>query len=339
MNGENGYELSLLSGNANPTLAGRIAEYLGTDLCPVYAGKFPDKEIDIQILESVRDKDVFIIQPTGNAPEINCSPNDNLVELLIMTRAAKQASARRVTAVIPYYGYARQDRKEKPHKAITARLIADCIVETGVDRVLLFDLHADQIEGFFDPKKIQIDHVHAESTIFVPHIRARNLGNAVIACTDAGGAKLMERFAERLGTDQALITKKRVNSETTKATNFQGETDGRTVIIVDDMISTAGSIMTGAETLKEQGAASIIVAATHGVLSGEALERIESAPIDEVWITDSLHHSPEKLPAKIKVLTASALLGESIRRIHMGGSIGDVLSGKFALPNLNPIKH
>jgi len=303
-------DLFLCSGNANLQLAENISAYLNTPLKDVEVTRFSEGEIFVKINDNVRNKDVFIIQPT--CPE----PNESYMELLIMIDAFKRASAGRITAVIPYYGYARQDRKDQSRVPISAKLIANLITAAGADRVLALDLHATQIQGFFD---IPLDHIYA-APILIDFLKQEEITkNMVIVSPDAGSIKMARAFCTKLNCDFAIVDKKRIDDKSTKALNVIGEVEGKNVIIVDDIIATAGSLIEAATILKKKGAKDIYAFASHGVLSGPAYERIEQSELKQVFITDSIYH--EKEHQKIKVLSIAALIGEAIRRIHNGESV------------------
>lgn len=316
-------DLLVLSGNANRPLAENIASYLDQEVGDAYVGRFVDGEVRVAIKSSVRDRDVYVVQPTGNSPEVGNSPMDNLGELCIMTDALKRASAKRVTAVMPYYGHARQDRKDQPRVPITAKWVAEVLTVSGVDQVLTLDLHADQIQGFFSPE-VQIDHLVAAPRIFLPHIRAKGLDGSVIGCPDIGGVKLMKYYADQLDAEKVVIDKDRQNDTNIEVTTILGKVAGENVILVDDICSTAGTLCGAADTLKEAGAKDVYAAITHGVLCGPALERIHDSAIKELWITDTIHRSPDQLPSNISVLSAANLVGEGIRRLHTGESISEL---------------
>jgi ribose-phosphate pyrophosphokinase len=279
---------------------------------------FSDDETHVQIEEDVRGKDVFVIQPT--APPAN----QNLMELLIMIDALKRASAHRITAVMPYFGYARQDRKDAPRVPITAKLVANLIAAARADRVLTLDLHAHQIQGFFD---IPLDHLYAIKE-FIDHIKKQKLTKAVIVSPDVGGVKMARGYAARLGTDLAVIDKRRINDQQTEVMNILGDVEGRDAVIVDDIVSTAGSLVEAAAAIKEAGAKRIFAAITHGILSGPALERISDSTLEELWVTDSIDIPKQKRLPKIKVISVANLLGEAIKRIHTSQSISGLFRDK-----------
>ena len=299
-------KLKIFTGNANVGLAEEIAQYLGVPVGDAKSTRFCDGEINIRINESVRGADVFIIQPT-------CAPiNENLMELLIMIDAVRRASARRITAVLPYYGYARQDRKTRARDPITAKLVANILVASGARRVLCMDLHAGQIQGFFD---IPVDHLPGVP-ILAEYILQIGLENVVVVSPDLGGVTRARDLAERIGATIAIIDKRRPEPNVAEVSSIIGAIQGKNVIMVDDIIDTAGTITKGAEALKQWGANDIYVACTHPVLSGPAVQRLKEAPIKEVIVTNTTPIPKEKMLDKIKVLSVAPLLGEAIIRIH-----------------------
>jgi len=312
MNGE----LKIFSGNSNIELAKKIAKFLKVPLGDVFVGTFSEGEIQVKINEDVRGRDVFVVQPT-------CPPtNNNLMELLIMMDALKRASARRITAVIPYFGYARQDRKDQPRVPITAKLVANLLVEAGADRVLTMDLHASQIQGFFD---IPLDHLFAVNVI-VDYFKKKKLKDLVVASPDVGGIKMARAYAKRLGANLVVVDKRRIDDKHTETMNILGEVKGRNVVIVDDLVATASSMCEAAVALKKAGALKIFVAVSHPILSGPALQRIKKAPIEEFVITDSIPLTAEKRDPIFKVLSVSGLLGEAIKRIHDESSVSSLFN-------------
>jgi ribose-phosphate pyrophosphokinase len=303
-------KMTIISGTGNPELAKKIADYLEIKLCDVENNRFSDGEISICIGENIRGKDVFIIQPTN-------PPSDNLLELLIMIDACRRASASRITAVIPYYGYARQDRKDRPRVPISAKLVANLITVAGTHRVLALELHAAQIQGFFD---VQVDNLFA-APILLEYIKDRNYKNLTIVSPDVGGIKMGRAFAKRLSAGLAIADKRRTAADSSEIMNIIGDVKGKDIIILDDIISTAGTVTQAAEALKKSGAKRIMAAATHPVFSGKALEMLESSCIEEVVVTNSIPIKDDGRCSKIKVLDVSPLLGEAIRRIHREESI------------------
>jgi ribose-phosphate pyrophosphokinase len=306
--------MKLFTGRAHPALAKRICEYLGLPLGRALVGNFPDGEISCKIDEDVRGRDVFIVQPT-------CPPvNENLMELLIVIESLKRASADRITAVIPYFGYARQDRKDEGRVPITAKLVANLITRAGADRVLAMDLHTAQIQGFFD---IPVDHLYA-SPVIDEHFKAMDLpgDDFVVVSPDEGSIKRALAHMARLGGHLAIIDKRRSTAEKTKQANVIGAPiEGRVALIFDDMISTAGSICGAAEVMHQHGARQVFLAATHGLLVGGAVERLQKAPIDGLILTDTVPLTAEKEMPKLTVLGIAPLLGEAIKRIHRNESV------------------
>ncbi len=303
-------DLKLFSGTANPLLAERIAESLNRPLEPISIRRFSDGEIWVKFVENIRGADVFLIQPT-------CSPAENIMELLIMIDAARRASARRVTAVLPYYGYARQDRKDQPRVAITSKLIANLITTAGADRVLTMDLHAAQIQGFFD---IPLDHLYS-SYVFVEYFRKKNIPDLTVVSPDIGSIKLARAYSKRLGAGLALVDKRRPKHNVAEVMHIIGDVKDRNVLIVDDMVDTAGTLVGAAQAMKEKGAKRIIAACTHPLLSGEAVQRIEKAPIDEMVVTDTIPVPEEKMMKKLKILSVASIFAQAIERIHKEESI------------------
>ena len=309
--------LAIVGGNANPTLTQAICRTLKVPLTESIVGRFSEGEIRVKIDENVRGKDVFVIQST-------CPPtNDNLMELLIMLDALKRASARRITAVIPYYGYARQDRKDQPRVPITAKLVANLITTAGADRVLTMDLHAGQIQGFFD---IPLDHLYAV-TVFEAYLRRKRLKPLVVVSPDAGGIKMARAYAKRLGGDLAIVDKRRSSPEATEVMHILGEVKGRVCILVDDLIATGSSLVEAAEALRAAGATEVYACVTHPVLSGPARSRIASSCLKELVVTDTIPVSEKQRHPKIMVLSVGPLLSEAIRRIHYEQSISSLFDG------------
>jgi ribose-phosphate pyrophosphokinase len=301
------HTLKIFTGNAHPALAREICAKLGVPLGKAQVGRFPDGEVRLQILENVRGADVFVIQPT-------CRPvNDNLVELLVMLDALSRASASRITAVMPYFAYARQDRKDRPRVPISSKLVADLLTSAGADRVLALELHAGQIQGFFD---IPVDHLYA-TPVTVAHFRRLRLKNLVVVSPDTGGVERARGFAKRINSPLAIIDKRREDANVVEVFNVIGEVEGKTCLLVDDMIDTAGTLLQGVQALKEKGAAKIYACCTHGVFAANAIERICNSPLEQVVATNSIPLSPEaKQCGKIKVLSVGKLLADAIRSIH-----------------------
>jgi len=313
-----GGDLVLTSGRANSTLSQEIATFLGTRLAETDVTEFSDGEVFVQVNENVRGADVFVIQPT-------CYPvNRNIMELLIMIDALKRASAFRITAVIPYYGYGRQDRKVQPRVPITAKLLADLITAAGAHHVLTMDLHAGQIQGFFD---IPVDNLFA-APILLEYFQdrlAKGVWRDLVAVSpDAGGVERARAFAKRLGTSLAIMDKRRTGPNEAKIMHVIGDVRGRDVILLDDIIDTAGTITQAAEALREDGARRILASCTHPVLSGRAIERLEASEIEEVVVTNTIPLREEQASKKITVLSVAPLLGEAIRRIHTETSVSSL---------------
>jgi ribose-phosphate pyrophosphokinase len=307
-------ELKIFSGRANPNLAKGICDHLNLRLSEISLENFPDSEISCKVDEDVRGREVFLIQPT-------CPPvNENLMELLVMIDSCRRASADRITAVIPYFGYARQDRKDEGRVPITAKLVANLIVRAGADRVLTMDLHAAQIQGFFD---VPVDHLYAAPVLNSYFLGKQLAGDdLVVVSPDEGSIKRAIGHSKRLGGKLAIIDKRRSSATETRQENIiGGPVEGRVALIFDDLISTAGSICGAARLLQEAGAREIHVAATHGVFCGPAVERMQAAPIESVVITNSIQLTKEQQIPKIKVLSVATLLAEAIKRIHQHQSI------------------
>jgi len=301
------YELKLFTGNANRPLAEEIAQYLHVPVGDAEVTRFSDGEVYVQINENVRGADVFLIQPT-------CPPvNDTLMELLIMIDAVKRASAHRITAVLPYYGYARQDRKVQPRVPISAKLVADLLEAAGIDRLLALDLHAGQIQGFFN---IPVDHLFAGPVVMLEYLRKKDLKDAVIVAPDAGGVERARAIAKRLNAGLAIIDKRREGPNAAIAMHLIGEVRGKDAVVIDDMIDTAGTLIQAVDALEREGARRILACGVHPVLSGPAVGRIAASPLEEVVVTNSIPVSAEKRAARVTVLSVAPLLGEAIRRIH-----------------------
>jgi ribose-phosphate pyrophosphokinase len=307
--------LKIFTGRAHPSLAQEISARLAVPLGRASLYSFSDGENYVQIDENVRGADVFVLQPT-------CPPvNDNLMELLIMLDAFKRSSARRVTAVLPYYGYARQDRKDKPRVPITSKLVADLITAAGADRVLTLDLHASQIQGFFN---IPVDHLFA-APVIVNHLKKLDLQELTIVSPDAGGVERARAYAKRLGASLAIIDKRRTGANQTEVMNIIGDVEGRNVFVVDDIIDTAGTLIHTTEALMKQGAKSISASCTHAVLSGPAIERINKSKLDQVIATNSMPTADkEQECSKLRTLSIGDLLAEAINRIHNEDSVSSL---------------
>jgi ribose-phosphate pyrophosphokinase len=303
----------LLSGTANRALAEEISSCLGVELAKVTLNRFADGEIFVRIDENVRGHDVFIIQPTN-------PPAENIMELLLLIDAARRASAARITCVMPYYGYSRQDRKDQPRVAIGAKLIANMITGAGADRVLGIDFHQHQLQGFFD---IPVDHLYA-APVFVSHYRKKQLRDLVVVAPDVGSAKMARGYAKRLNGTFAIIDKRRPQPNVAEVLNVVGEVDGRDCLIPDDMIDTAGTVSEAARVLKNLGANDIYVCATHPLLSGPAAERLSQAPICEVTVTDTIAISPERRFRQLTILSVGELLAKAIRYTHSDQSVSSL---------------
>ncbi len=312
-----GKDVKIFTCNSHPELAKKIAEYLGLGIGDAQVSMFSDGEISVNIYETVRGSDVFIVQST-------CNPvNDNLMELLIMIDAFKRASAARITAVIPYFGYARQDRKSKARDPISAKLVADIITAAGADRVLTMDLHAAQIQGFFN---IPMDHLLGGTTLTSYYLKKfeGKTDNLVVVSPDLGSVTRARTFASRLNAPIAIIDKRRPKPNVAEVMNIIGDIKGKDVILVDDMIDTAGTITNGAAALKERGANNVYACCTHGVLSGPAIERIEKSPISELVVLDTIPLTKEKQIDKIKVLSVAPIFAEAIKRIYGDVSLSEM---------------
>ncbi len=305
-------KLAVFSGNAHPELAKNICKYLKVTLSDALVSRFSEGEIRVKINENIRGKDVFIIQPT-------CPPtNENLMELLIMMDALRRASSQRITAVIPYFGYARQDRKDQPRVPITAKLVANLLTTAGANRILTMDLHAGQIQGFFD---IPMDHLFSVG-VFTDYFNTLNIKDLVIVSPDVGGIKTARAYAKRFGVPLAIIDKRRESPEKAEAMHILGTVENRNAIIVDDLVATGNSLFEGVEALRKAGAKNIYAAVAHGVLSGQAIERLDNCKyLKELVITDSIPLTKDKEHPRVKVLTIANLLGEAIKRIHNEESV------------------
>jgi ribose-phosphate pyrophosphokinase len=308
-------ELKIFGGRAHPALVAEICEYLNLEAGKVSSFNFSDGETFVQIEENVRGSDIFVVQPT-------CGPvNDNLMELLILLDSFKRSSASRVTAVIPYYGYARQDKKDKPRVPITAKLVADLISRAGADRVLTMDLHADQIQGFFD---VPVDHLFA-APVILDAVRDLEIPDLVVVSPDAGGVERARAIAKRLGAGLAIIDKRRTAPNTAEVMHLIGDVEGCNALVVDDIIDTAGTLAKSVEALKQKGAGRVLAAGVHGILSGPALQRLADSPVESVLITNTtpVDEKLARLP-KLRPLSVAPLLGEAIRRIHENSSVSSL---------------
>ncbi len=302
----------IFTGSAHPAFAKELAKYLDIALSSADINRFSDGEINVKITESVRGKDIYIIQPT-------CKPtNDNLMELLIMVDAFKRSSANNINAVIPYFGYARQDRKAAPRVPISAKLVANLLQSAGVNRVITMDLHAGQIQGFFD---IPVDNLYG-SIVFYDYVKAKNLKNPIIASPDIGGVARARHFAEHLGFPLVIVDKKRERANESEVMNIIGDVQDKSVIMVDDIIDTAGTMVKAADVLKKNGAISVIALGTHAVFSGNAIEKIENGALDEVAVSNSIPF--ENTSKKIKVLSVAPLFAEVMRRIYHNESVNSL---------------
>jgi ribose-phosphate pyrophosphokinase len=313
----------LFTGNANPVLAQEIASHLGIELGRAMVSRFSDGEVTVEIRQNVRARDVFVLQPT-------CTPtNEHLMELLIMVDALKRASARRITAVIPYFGYARQDRRPRSTRVpISAKVVANLLETVGVERVLTMDLHADQIQGFFD---IPVDNIYA-SPVLLSDLKSKDYPNLVVISPDVGGVVRARALAKQLDCDLAIIDKRRPTANVSEVMHVIGEIEGRNCVIMDDMIDTAGTLVKAAEVLKERGARSVYAYCTHPVFSGPAVERLMASQIDEVVVTNTIPLSDEaKACAKVRQLSVAFLFAETMRRISDGESVTSL----FAEQNSN----
>ncbi len=308
--------LRIFTGNANPVLAASIAAELQVPLGDIHVSHFSDGEICVKIEESARGQDIFIVQPT-------CYPvNDNLMELLIMIDAFRRASAQRITVVLPYYGYARQDKKIKPREPVTARLVANLISQAGASRVLAIDLHAGQIQGFFD---LPVDHLYA-GPLIADHLISEGIsdGNTCVVSPDVGGVARARALAEHLKTPIAIIAKRRPEPNKVEIMEIIGDVKDKTCVMIDDMIDTGGSIVQGAQALMERGAQAVHACCTHGILSGSAIERVNNSPLQSLVITDTIPLPPHKRSPRIKVLSIAPLLAQAIIRIHEDNSVSEL---------------
>jgi len=307
--------LKLFSGSAHPALAKEIADFLGVPLGNARLQRFPDTEVSFQIGENIRGSDVFVVQPTSRPVD------ESLVELCVMIDAFRRSSASRITSVIPYYGYARQDRKDKPRVPISAKLVANLLSAAGTNRVLTMDLHKAQIQAFFD---LPVDHLFA-APVIIEYLARESYPDLTIVAPDAGGAERARAYAKRLGAELAVIDKRRSDSGSAEVMNVVGDVEGRTCIIQDDIIDTAGTIVKAAQALVDNGAARVIAAAVHGVLSGPAFERIEAAPLERLIVTNTIPLKDEwSRSRKIVELSVARLLGQAIRSIHEETSVSSL---------------
>ncbi len=308
-----GHAFKLMAGGANRALGEEIARCLGVELCKLTSTRFADGEIFVRIDENIRGMDVFIVQPTN-------APADNLMELLLIVDASRRASAARITVVMPYYGYSRQDRKDQPRVAIGAKLVANMIQAAGADRVLGIDFHQHQLQGFFD---IPVDHLYAKP-VLVNHYRRKKLTDLVVVAPDVGAAKMARGFAKQLDAAFAIMDKRRPKANVAEVLNVIGDVDGRPCLIVDDMIDTAGTVSEASRALLKRGAREVFVCATHAILSGPARERLSDAPITEVTVTDTIAIPPERRFDKLQVLSVGELLAKAIRFTHSDQSVSSL---------------
>lgn len=318
--------LMLFAGRANPVLAGKIADKLGVELGPVTLKTFSNGEVYCRFEESIRGADVFLIQPTCGNPDLNLSANDALMELLFMIDAAVGASAHRVIAVTPWFGYSRQDKKSAPREPISARLVARALEAAGTDRVLTMDLHSGQIQGFFQKP---VDHMTA-LMMLTQYFKDLNIPDPVVVAPDVGRAKLNQKFAEKLGAELAILTKERPAHQVAEIGYVIGDVRGRTAIIVDDMIDTAGTLSAAAQTVLDAGATAVYAAATHAVLSGNAYENLAKVPFEQIVVTDTIPLR-SGAPDNIRVVSCAELLTDSIRRIFTDDSVSEVFGGENQL--------
>ena len=307
-------DITLISGTAHPELAKAIAAEVGRDLAKAHVARFPDGEVDIKIDEDLRGRDVFVLQPT-------CPPvNDNWVELLLLLDTLRRASAGRITAVMPYYGYARKDRKDEGRVPISAKVVANTLVSSGAERLVTLDMHAAQIQGFYD---IPVDHLYARP-VLLDAVEELGVENPVVVTPDVGGTKMARAYAKRLGADLAIVDKRRISGSETVVEHVIGDVKGRNCVIVDDMISTGGSITQAAETLKRAGADRIVIAVSHAVFCGPAVERLENAPVDTVLVTDTI--PLERKPKNLHTVSVAPLIARAILNIHDNQSVSGLFS-------------
>ncbi|MFC2170763.1 ribose-phosphate pyrophosphokinase [Calditrichota bacterium] len=307
-------QIKIFTGNSYPELARSIANYVGIPMGAAEVSRFSDGEIAVKIQENIRGWDVFVVQPTF-------PPGDNLLELLILLDACKRASAKRITAVIPYFGYARQDRKDESRVPITAKLTANLITSAGADRVLTMDLHSSQIQGFFD---IPLDHLYG-STVFVPYFLKNPIENLIICAPDIGGIKRVRAYSRKLNVDLAIVEKRRQKANVAEVMNILGDVKGKNVLLVDDMVDTAGTLCEASKALKEYGAKDIFAATVHPILSGEAYNRIEQSPINRLYVADTIPYRGEgKVPEWLIRLSVTEVFAEGIMRIYREESISSL---------------
>ena len=315
-----GYDLKVFTGSVNRTLAEEICSVLGISLGAADVSRFPGGETHVQLGENVRGNDIYIIQPVCASD--GTTPNDALMELLILIDAARRASARRITAVLPYYGYARQDRKDRPRVPITAKLISSLIVTAGARRVLTLDLHANQIQGFFD---IPVDHLYSIN-IFAKYLIEKSVENLVVVTPDVGGIKMARAYSDLLKAPLAIVDKRRQGGEETEVMNIIGDVSGKNVVITDDLISTGGSLVEAATAVKQRGAKEICAVIVHPVLAGPAVERVEKSVLTELVVSNSIPVPKHSQNSRIKVLSVAPILAEAIRRIHADESVSTLFA-------------
>ena len=303
----------IFAGNASRRLAKAICEKLDVPLGDADVGRFEDGEVSVRFNENIRGSDVFVVQATG-------APADNLMELLVMLDAAKRASARRVTAVLPYFGYARQDRKDQPRAPISAKLVANLITVAGADRVLTMDLHSAQIQGFFD---IPFDHLYA-APVLIEYFSRQSIPNLMVVAPDIGSVKMARAYAKRLGAELALVDKRRPHADKVEVMSIIGDVEGKNIVMFDDVVTTARTLCQAAEALTRKGALAIRAGVTHGVLCPDAFERVERSPIVELVVTDTLDHSNPPLPKNVVELSVAGLLGDAVQRIHEERSLSSL---------------
>lgn len=303
----------IFAGSASRHLAVAICETLKVPVGDIEVSRFEDGEVSVRFNENIRGSDVFIVQSTN-------APADHLMELLVMLDAAKRASARRVTAVLPYFGYARQDRKDQPRAPITAKLVANVITVAGADRALTMDLHSAQIQGFFD---IPLDHLYS-APVLIEHFQALNLPNLVVVAPDIGSVKMARAYAKRLNADLALVDKRRPKADSVEVMNIIGDVEGKNAVMFDDVVTTARTLCQAAKAIRERGALDIYAGVTHGVFCPGSLERVADSPITEVVVTDTVQHEPGALSKKVRVLSVAGLLGEAVQRIHEERSLSSL---------------
>jgi ribose-phosphate pyrophosphokinase len=303
----------IFAGNANPRLAQSICDQLGVPLGDVTVSRFEDGEVSVRFNENIRGGDVFIIQSTG-------APAENLMELLIMLDAAKRASARRVTAVMPYFGYARQDRKDQPRAPISAKLVANLITVAGADRALTMDLHSAQIQGFFD---IPFDHLYA-APVLIDYFAKKKIPNLLVVAPDIGSVKMARAYAKRLGADLALVDKRRPHADAVEILNIIGDVKGKNAVLFDDVVTTGGTLSQAAKAVRDRGALEVYAGVTHAVFSDATAARIDSSVISELVVTDTVRHNTVELPTKVTELSVAGLLGEAVQRIHEERSLSSL---------------